>query len=247
MSMDELKRTVGAGLCNQPNLNEAQITQLNDFQKTVETIIGNFNKRNSGGSGINSYSGVFNPRAVARKDYRYFERSMSTQGNNKFGTCHLNLFIDCSGSFHRNVPITNGILRVLTEIERKNRNFSLDVVFINHELHVCESVAERTLQAWGSNAIPDNIKEIILKLQKPQTCNYNIILFDGDAICEDYNPKTNCQRFSAFDMKQTTLITDPDNKKYMNPEFTASKVIITKNYTNELIKHITNALMIAFS
>jgi hypothetical protein len=247
MSMDELKRAVGAGLCNQPDLNKAQITQLNDFQKTVETIIGNFNKRNSGGSGINSYSGVFNPRAVARKDYRYFERSMSTQGNNKFGTCHLNLFIDCSGSFERNVPITNGILRVLTEIERKNRNFSLDVVFINHDLRVCKSVAERTFQAWGSNAIPDNIKEIILKLQKPQTCNYNIVLFDGDAICEDYNPKTNCQRFGAFDMKQTTLITDPDNKKYMKPEFTASKVIITKNYTDELIKHITNALMVAFS
>ena len=247
MSREEVHRMVGKALGKQPDLSDAEVQKLGEFQKTVETIIGNFNKKNQGGSGINAYSGVFNPRNVARKDYRYFDRAMTTQGNNKFGTCHLNLIIDCSGSFEHNVPLTNGILAVLTEVERKNRNFSMDVAFINHEWHICENVRERKMKAWGGNDIPDNMKEILLKMQKQQTCNYNIILFDGNALCEYHrSPQEDRRRFGAFDMKQTTLITDPDNERYMNPPFSSAKVVVTQDYTAELIKHITNALTIAF-
>lgn len=247
MTAEEIKRMVGASLGTKPNLDEASLQKLNEFQKTVETIIGNFNKKNSGGSGINAYSGVFNPRAVARKDYRYFERAMSTQGNNRFGTCHLNLIIDCSGSFDPNVSLTNGILAVLSEIERKNRNFSMDVVFINHELQICKSVRERKMSAWGGNSIPENMKQIMIELQKPQTCNYNIILFDGDAMCNNnlHGIEEYRRRFSCFDMKQTTMISDPDNEDYM-AHFTSTKIVITKKYTEELIKHITHALTVAF-
>lgn len=246
LSPDEVKKMVGASLGSKTNLNDAQVEKLAEFQKTVEMIIGNFNKKNKGGSGINAYSGVFNPRAVVRKDYRFFERAMTTQGNNKFGTCHLNLIIDSSGSFSSNVPLTNGILAVLSEIERKNRNFTMDVAFINHDFHLCESVRERKMVANGGNAIPDNMKEILMKLQKPQTCNYNIVLFDGDAICQNYYGKDCNKLFGVFDMKQTTLITDPENQQYMNPPFTSTKVVVTQNYTEELIGHIIHALTIAF-
>lgn len=246
LNPEEIRKMVGASLGSHPNLDEAQVAKLAEFQKTVEMIIGNFNKKNKGGSGINAYSGVFNPRAVARKDYRFFERAMTTQGNNKFGTCHLNLIIDCSGSFSDNVPLTNGILAVLSEIERKNRNFSMDVAFINHDFHLCESVRERKMVAWGGNDIPDDMKEILMKLQKPQTCNYNIVLFDGDAICNRWGNYDGNKLFGVFDMKQTTLITDPDNEQYMNPPFTSAKVVVTKNYTAELIDHVIHALTIAF-
>lgn len=246
LTAEQVKKMVGASLGGHPNMDEAQVQKLAEFQKTVEMIIGNFNKKNKGGSGINAYSGVFNPRAVSRNDYRFFERAMTTQGNNKFGTCHLNLIIDSSGSFASNVPLTNGILAVLSEIERKNRNFTMDVAFINHDFHLCESVRERKMVANGGNAIPDNMKEILMKLQKPQTCNYNIVLFDGDAICQNYHGKDCNKLFGVFDMKQTTLITDPDNEQYMNPPFTSTKVVVTRNYTEELIDHIIHALTIAF-
>ena len=245
VSHEELKRMVGASLGGHPDLNDAQVQKLNDFQRKVEIIIGNFNKKNKGGSGINTYSGVFNPRATTRPDYRFFERSMTTQGNNRFGTCHLNLIIDCSGSFCRNVPMTNGILQVLSEIERKNRNFSMDVGFINHDFRLCETVSDRKMVADGGNDVPDDMKEILMKLQKPNTCNYNIILFDGDALCNGWYPNPR-KTFGVFDMKQTTLITDPENEQYMKPPFTSTKVVVTRNYTDELIDHILHALTIAF-
>jgi hypothetical protein len=248
LTSDDVKKMVGASLGGHPDLSKAEIEKLNDFQEVAERIIGNFNKKNKGGSGINTYSGVFNPRAVARGDYRFFERSMTTQGNNKFGSCHLNLIIDRSGSFCENAPLTNGILQVLSAIERKNRNFTMDVAFINHEFHICKSVRERILVADGGNSVPENMKDILVRMQKPQTCNYNIVLFDGDAICNwRGSDKENCRLFRAFDMKQLTLITDPDNEQYMKPSFTSAKVVVTHNYTAELIDHIIHALTIAFA
>lgn len=248
LSEEEIRKMVGSAMTSHPDLDTAEIAKLAEFQKTVEMIIGNFNKKNKGGSGINTYSGVFNPRAVARQDYRFFERAMSTNGNNKYGTCHLNLIIDCSGSFSNNAPLTNGILQVLSEVERKNKNFTMDVGFINEEFRLAKTVKDRRLVADGGNDVPDDMKEILMKLQKPQTCNYNIVLFDGDAICNRFGMRqeNKCKLFSAFDMKQTTLITDPDNEEYMNPKFSSAKVIVTTDYTNELIDHVIHALTIAF-
>lgn len=244
MSVEDVKKIIEKTL-KTVDLNAENAKKVADFQKAAETIISNFNKKNKSGNGINAYSGVFNPRAVVRKDYRYFERSMTTQGNNKFGTCHLNLIIDSSGSFYNNQDLVNGILAVLTEIERKNRNFSMDIAFINTRFHLCQSVRERVLQANGGNDVPDNMKEIMMKLQKPNTCNYNIILFDGDAFSNHRGG--NCGKiFGAFDMKQTTLITDPENEPYMHPTFKAAKVVITNNYTAELIDNILKAFTIAF-
>ena len=247
MSEKELEEVVKGALSTQPQLNPTKQKQIDEFTKTVETIISNFNKKNNGGSGINAYSGVFNPRSISRQDYRYFERSMSTQGNNKFGTCHLNLFIDCSGSMGSNERIVNAMLASLSEIERKNRNFSMDVSFINEGYHDCKSVRERRFIARGGNTIPSDMKERFIKRQLPNTCNYNVVLFDGDCFSDEWcKEEEKLRRFGAFDYKQTTVITDPDNKNLVK-NFHASKVVVTDNYTDELIKHVTKALTIAFA
>ena len=247
-SHEQLTELVNDALSNHTGLNENLLAQLNDFQKKAEVIIGNFHKKNNGGSGINAYTGVFNPRAVVRKDYRYFDKPVTTQGNNKFGTCHLNLIIDCSGSFYRNAPLVNGILAVLSELERKNRNFSMDVAFINDSFRICNSVKERWFEANGGNTIPANMRDILVKMQKPNTCNYTIVLFDGDALSDSYGMKASERnaRFRVFDRKQLTLITDEDNRAYMNKPFTSAKVVITQKYTDELVKHILQTLTIAF-
>lgn len=247
-SHEQLTEMVNDALSNHTGLNENLLAQLNDFQKKAEVIIGNFHKKNNGGSGINAYSGVFNPRAVVRKDYRYFDKPVTTQGNNKFGTCHLNLIIDCSGSFYRNAPLVNGILAVLSELERKNRNFSMDVAFINDKFRMCNSVKDRWFEANGGNNIPQNMRDILIKMQKPNTCNYTIVLFDGDALSDSYGMTDSERnaRFHTFDRKQLTLITDEDNERYMRKAFTSAKVVVTQKYTDELVKHILQTLTIAF-
>ena len=248
LTKEQIKEIVNKALSHYGNMNAADKAKLNDFARTISMIISNFNKKNSGGAGVNAYTGVFNPRAAARKDYRYFEHSLAVNGNNKFGSCHLNLFIDSSGSMYNNESIINGMLAVLTDIERKNRNFSMDVSFINHNYMDCDTVASRRYYASGGNKIPEDMKQRLIKRQKNGTCNYNIILFDGDALSDDYDLKTpeKIKRFHTLDYKQTTLIIDDENKVYLGDGFHSSKVVVTKNYTDELLNHITKAITIAF-
>jgi hypothetical protein len=90
----EIAKLIDKGLSIKNTLSENGQKQVNDFEKMVNMLFANFNKKTGGGSGINSYSGVFNPRATMRDDYRYFERSIVSNGNNKFGSLHLNLILD---------------------------------------------------------------------------------------------------------------------------------------------------------
>lgn len=218
--------------------------EAENFAKSLNLLFANFNKKNSGGNGFNTYSGIFNPRAVTRKDYKYFERATPINGNNKFGTLHLNLFLDKSGSFSNNENLTNSIIKTLTDLEKKNHNFTMDIYFINDEFVHAKTMQERVMRCCGGNDIPNDIEQIITKAQKPNTFNYNIFLFDGDAFTDSPDSMSKRRKlFKAIDKKQTFLISDCENKPYID-NFTSAKVIITNRYTNELITNISRAFQI---
>lgn len=223
--------------------------QLASAETIIERLISNFNKKNKGGAGFNAYSGVFNPRAVMREDYKFFERSTPANGNAKYGTCRLNLFLDRSGSFYRNQNIVNALLAFLSEIERKNHNFSLSVSFINDDFVTCQTVKDRVMECCGSNRLPSNLTELFNGLQKKDSYNYNIFLFDGDAMCNNYGSIEDRKAiFKQIDQSHTCLITDSSNRCYMNNNrFTKAKVIVTSQYTEQLIDNITKAFHIMFA
>ena len=244
----------GKGRANSGQLSNEQIKELfaqatndsttNELSKVFQLILDGFSKKNKGGSAINGYSGVLNPRHANREDYKIFERAFTQKANNQFGTCHLNLFIDKSGSFSDSETLVNQLLTALSLIEKKNPNFTLDVVFCGYTERHAETPRERVLRCGGGNNISRNAKELFRKLQKPSTYNYNIVLFDGDAFSEgctrDY------KNFGAFDSSNCTIISDRENERYINKYIHSAKVIYTKNYTEELINHITNTLQRAF-
>ena len=244
---DYIKKICGEVFNKNHNLNENDIIKISNAHKEIERLISNFNKKNTHGSGYNAYSGIFNPRAINRNDYKYFERAANINGNNQFGTCHLTLWLDKSGSFYKNQDIVNSLLASLSEIERKNKNFNMDVVFMDEDLHVCKTVKERVMRCDAGNYLPETIKSTFNKMQKNNSYNYNIVLFDGDAWCAT-SAAQGAERFKQFDNRNTCMITDPDNEVYLKRKpFQNARVIVTKNYTNELIDNVLKALAIMFN
>lgn len=215
-------------------------TKLTD---ELSMILENFSKKNNSGSALAGYSGTFNARAVVRDDYKYFERKASVNGSNKFGTFHLNLFIDESGSFYRSETVMNTLLRSLTDIERKNPNFTLDVVFCGIGERLVKDKRHRIFKADGGNRLDKETYEIYRKLQKPNTYNYNIACFDGDA-CSDGGQKD--RGFGAFDHNNCVIISDDDNRHYIDRDVHSARVIYTRDYTDELVKNVIDALEKAF-
>ncbi len=209
-----------------------------------QTIIDGFNKRNKGGSAIGGYSGVLNPRAVNREDWKIFDRPFTQNSNNKYGTLHLNLFIDCSGSFYPSEQLVNQILSALSQVEKKNPNFTLDVVFCGYGERVVKTARERVINCRGGNDLDNDIYDIFRSLQKPNTYNYNIVLFDGDAF-SNAGPRHR-KNFKAFDFSNCTIISDRENERYIADTVNRAKVIYTRDYTDELLNNLKNVLARAF-
>lgn len=206
-----------------------------------ERIIASFNKRNNSGSASASYSGVLNPRNCKREDYRFFDKKSEVNGANKYGTVHLNFFIDVSGSMCHNQTALNQILKSIYLVDRKFKNFSYNIVACGTHHEVLDNVSHSYVICDGGNNIEDSIWETYRKLQKPNTFNYNIALFDGDAFSD--GSRREHKNFGVFNHPNCVIITDPENEEYL--EFTPNaRKIVTKRYLAEfkslVIKMLTN-------
>lgn len=212
-----------------------------DLYKKFDVIISNFNKKNNSGASLTGYSGVFNPRSAGREDYRYFDRKATVNGTNKFGTFHLNLFLDNSGSFCDNAPIVNAVLGALVRLEKVNRNFSFDVVHCGVGEELITDKAKIGLTCDDGTILDYDAIELYRKLQKPSTYNYNIVLYDGSCYDRRYN-----DAFKAFNHSNTTIISDISNREEIERYAPNAKQIITKRYTANLLNNIVDTLTKAF-
>lgn len=211
------------------------------IMNSINILFENFKKRTGGGAAIQSYSGIINPRNIVRDDYKYFDRMAQNVGTNKFGSLHLNLFLDVSGSYQPNEAITNKIIIALEELEKKNKFFSFDVIACG----VSEkklSRKNRYIHPVGGNDLDEKIYQIFKDSQFPNTYNYNIVLFDGDAFSDAPKPRNT---FSAFNVANCTIISDFDNRPFISGNVSAARVIYTRDYANELLKNILSALQLA--
>ena len=220
-----------------------QVIQSYYDSKLVETlsiIIDSFNKKNTKGSSINAYSGMFNPRLVARDDYRYFQHKTSINGNNSFGTLHLNLFLDDSGSMSSNEQAVNKLLYALHCIEKKNSNFSFDMITCADKIEIADKT--KGYVSRGGTYLSNKIIPLYRQVQKPGTYNYNLVLFDGQADVDSY---LGGSTFKVFDTGNCTIISDRSNYRHLS-KLKNAKVIYSDNYTEELFNNVYKTLEGAF-
>lgn len=204
-----------------------------------------YNKRSGGGSAFQAYSGILNPRNAARDDYRYFDRMALEKGNNRYGSMNLNLFIDTSGSFSHNQAQVNGLLEALERLENRFKFFTFELITCN----VGEQLRRRDMRRIGCNGgnwLDEDIIPIWRKVQKLNTSNYNIVLFDGDAYTDSHIIHTPAAPMTVFDYGNVTLITDPSNEDEAK-KCKRAKVVVTYDYTKELERYVKRAVQFALS
>lgn len=210
------------------------------LKETIEQIFEQFNSRSSFCSGATcGYSGIINPRLCNREDYRYFMRKSQKGGMNGFAKFNLNLFIDDSGSFEESRDIVNNLLTILIEIEKNNPDFSLTLIKCGEGQEIVET--NRHIDCESGTELTKDIYWQFPKVQKAGYVNYNILLYDGSAT---YG--STAKRYEVFNTNNTTIIIDTDDsekvKKYCP---NARKIILTKDYAENLIENVVNTLKIA--
>lgn len=209
-------------------------------ERLANIILANKKVTKSNASAINAYSGVFDPRSVIRDDYKWFVQQ-NRQGNVKqFSKIKLNLFIDNSGSFSWNETIVNQLLFALKKLEQQEPNFTFDLITMNTRFEL-KKKNERELHCDGGNDIPAYSEGIIKKVQDRQSMNYNIVLFDGDALSDPTEGRSGKQ-FKRFNMPNTVMILEDSNRKYAETYCKGIKRIYTRRYAAELIDQVCVAL-----
>lgn len=208
-------------------------------ERLANIILANKKVTKSNASAINAYSGVFNPRSVVRDDYKWFVQQ-NRQGNVKqFSKIKLNLFIDNSGSFYSNKTIVNQLLFALKKLEQREPNFTFDLITMNTRFEL-KKKNERELHCGGANDIPAYSEGIVKKVQDRQSMNYNIVLFDGDALSNSRDRSG--KQFKCFNMLNTVMILEDSNRKYAETYCKGIKRIYTRRYATELIDQVCVAL-----
>lgn len=223
-------------------LNEFNDNKLTEQIFQILSKIASTTKKN--GSAINSYSGVFDPRSVARDDYRYFVQKNRLGHVKAYSKTKLNLFIDVSGSFYPSETIVNKLLYALSIFERQNPDFTFDVVKCQYGEKLCEK-NDRQIKCGGGNLLDGKIFDIFNRLQDKNATVYNIVLFDGDAFSNASGSKLSYfKNFGAFNFKNTTIISDSDNRTAIERYCGNAKRIFTRNYADELIQNVLNTLQL---
>lgn len=203
-------------------------------------IISNVAKiEKNNGSAINAYSGVFDPRAVERNDYKYFVQKNRLGNIKKFSKVHFNLFIDRSGSFRDSEKFVNQMIYALGVLERTNPDFTFTLITCGIGQTICDK-HHRELHCKDGTGLSEDIFEQFKQVQVPTASNFNIVLYDGDAFysCYGQDKRQLSRRFKAFDTKNTLIITDRENRNYIENNIRQAKYIICKDYANELYKQL---------
>lgn len=218
---------------------------FDDQIKMILRQISTANAKNA--SAISAYSGMFDPRLVARDDYKYFARKNRLGNVKAYSKFRLNLFIDTSGSFRRSQKIVNCMLHSLANFEKQNPDFEFNLVTCNVGQQV-RTKSHKEIDCVGGNDLKNTIFEQFKSLQSKEKQVYNIVLFDGDAYSEARMSrgfkKSLRREFMAFDTTNTTIISDEDNRYVIDRDCHRAKKIFTNLYADELMKNILNTLRI---
>nr|DAG04040.1 MAG TPA: cobalamin biosynthesis protein [Myoviridae sp. ctbEa13] len=226
-------------------LNTCYDKAFDDQIKMILRQISTANAKNA--SAISAYSGMFDPRLVARDDYKYFARKNRLGNVKAYSKFRLNLFIDTSGSFRRSQKIVNCMLHSLANFEKQNPDFEFNLVTCGVGQQI-RSKSHKEIECYGGNDLKDTIFEQFKSLQSKEKQVYNIVLFDGDAYSEAR--MSSCFRasqrkeFMAFDTANTTIISDDNNEYVIERDCHRAKKIFTNRYADELMKNILNTLRI---
>lgn len=221
--------------------------QFVDYQLTekIRIILEEFiRKTKDNATVIRTYSGSLNYREVGCKDWKIFTQRNEAGNINGYDKFHLNLFIDVSGSFRHNQDKVNTLLKSLDELERSFPFFDYDLVVCSEGEKVLPK-KQHYIECRGGNDLDTEIYSIFRTLQKPQRCNYNIALFDGDAYTDYRNSGgERGKTFSAFNNSNTTIISDTSNCRYISTNAPSANLIAVKSgkeYPELLFENIIKA------
>ena len=234
---------------------EEQEDKPSNFERRLRSILYRANKLKGNTETVMAKtSGKINARLLTKPDNIKWFTNKGDGSKSKFGKIRFNLFIDQSGSFASNFKAVNNMLKCLTDLEKEINNIEFEIVTIDNEIKLCpknKRFINTTEKRFYGNSLNPELYKIYSRLQSSKMKVINIILFNGDAICDHWNnwaahSELQAECFSAFNHNNCIIISDLANKEYIDKYCKKAKVkyISSKDYLENFEDEILNKIQI---
>lgn len=210
-------------------------------------------KRAANASATNAHSGILDPRQVAlRDDYRWWLHHNVTGSHARFAKTHLTLFMDVSGSFSNSSPKLNALVQALLRVKKSNRNFEFDIIAMGDTNRMFDPTKEKRIVCSEGNYFGNDVIPLARKCRRADCENYQLVVFDGDAMsCDGWGTtkrnefrNENMGAWRVFDDNRTVIVTDECNEGYLNKAGVtkAKRVIVYHDYAEKFIENVIKLL-----
>ena len=232
-------------LFNEHSLAPKDIAALDRIFRAAEK------KRAASAGAVNAHSGIIDPRQVAlRSDYRWWLHQNPTGSHSRFAKTHLTLFMDVSGSFHSSQGKLNALVQALLRVKKGNPNFLFDIIAMGDTNRMFNPETEGEIHCCEGNYFGNDVIPLARKCKRSDCENYQLVVFDGDAMsCDGWGTSKrdafrneNMNAWKIFDDQRTVIVTDECNERYLNKaNVTLAKRIVcdcgyAEKFTENVIK-----------
>lgn len=210
-------------------------------------------KRSSSAAAVNAHSGVIDPRQVAlRNDYRWWLHQNPNGSHARFAKTHLTLFMDVSGSFCSSQGKLNALVQALMRVKKSNRNFEFDIIAMGDSNRMFDPRKDKEIRCCEGNYFGLDIVPLARKCKRSDCENYQLVVFDGDAMScdgwsysrrEDFR-NANMSAWRVFDDPNTVIVTDSCNTSYLDKAGVskAKRIVVESNYADKFIENVIKLL-----
>lgn len=209
--------------------------------KQILVLVNKSSARQSAAS--SSYSGVFNPRQADRDDCRFFITN-TAQGSQRLNNrIQVNLFIDRSGSFYASVDKVNILLRAMHQLRQICPRFSFTISTIGEGVRNEDVDRYFSHSAYDGTFLDESAFNAFNKVQNSEASCLNVVLIDGYAWATS-NDKDSLvfKNVSAFNHKNTVVITDRSNQREFERFAPMAKLKICYDYADMMINEVVTYL-----
>ncbi len=248
MTPDEVSESITSVFATLPSFeNKSFSTKIKSLLLSRKTKLSN------NASSKRTYTGKLVPKSVNNPNTEYKWHTKKGDGFLKYHQkLKINLFIDQSGSFKKDEAIVNSMLKTLVQLERQIDDFEFTLTTIDTTI-TTKTRYSKYIDCKGGNCLSPELFKVFKKLQDPKCKVINIVLLDGDIATDTlvYEGQAykafsefQVQNLKAFNTKNTLIISDFSNKKYLDKYCLLPKKRYTYDYTKELEKNILTILKI---
>lgn len=238
MTLSDIKSTLSNASTN-PELAKMRTTVKSSVEQALK-------RRGHFSASTNAHTGRrINPRSVGNADYRWFNRPSQSGDLKQFDKIHFNLWVDCSGSFSNSAPKINALIKCLSDLEQEMPDFSMDVIRVGSKYH--NQLADKSdmfITPRGSSHVDNDLSYVYKQVQRPQTSNYNIVVFDGEM---ELLFNTSKGVLSTFNHPNCYMVIDSTNWRWEDSNPKATVKMIDTDYADNFIDTVNSLISKALS